>query len=151
MTSHGLSKHPLYNTWATMMHRCYNPKRKDYHRYGGRGIKVAKRWHDVANFIADMGERPDGMTLERKRTNGNYTPSNCVWLDMRGQQRNRRDSRRITWRGETRCLKEWADILGIPHTALHQRIVAYGWPVERALTTPVRSYQSKEFQSVPHP
>lgn len=64
---HGLKSHPLYGTWKMMKHRCYNPRSRSYERYGGRGIRVCKRWlYSPKNFIEDMGERPEGMTLDRK-------------------------------------------------------------------------------------
>lgn len=137
-STHGMSAHPLYLTWLTMMHRCYNPKRRDYHNYGGRGIRVCKRWHSVTNFIADMGERPDGHTLERRDTNSNYSKRSCVWATQKEQQRNRRNNHLVTWRGDTHCLKEWSEILGIPYVCLHLRVVQYGWSIDRAFTQPVQ-------------
>ncbi len=73
-----------------MKQRCYYKKHKDYHRYGGRGITVCDRWlNSFANFIADMGERPEGLTLERRDTNGNYEPTNCYWATKAEQVANR--------------------------------------------------------------
>ena len=77
--THGWSKTPTYSTWKAMWKRCTNPKDARYHRYGGRGIKVCERWQDFAAFLADMGERPLGMTLHRLNHNGNYEPNNCEW------------------------------------------------------------------------
>lgn len=86
---HGLWNHPLYGTWRAMMNRCYNPNDKRYATYGGRGISVCERWHDVGNFIADMSPRPEGLTLDRTDNNGNYELTNCRWVDMLTQARNR--------------------------------------------------------------
>ena len=84
-------KTPGYTSWQAMKQRCYYPKHKDYANYGGRGITVCDRWQNsFANFIADMGERPKGLTLERRDTNGNYEPTNCYWATASEQMINRR-------------------------------------------------------------
>ncbi len=81
----------VYNIWCTMHSRCSNPKSPKYPYYGGRGIKVCERWAAFENFIADMGDRPEGMTLDRKNVDGDYEPSNCRWVTTAVQRRNRKD------------------------------------------------------------
>lgn len=87
--THGLSGLRAYNSWFNMRNRCSNPDNPSYPRYGGRGITVCDRWSDFANFYADMGERPEGMTLDRRDNDGNYEPGNCRWATRSEQQRHR--------------------------------------------------------------
>lgn len=79
-----------YNSWRAMRERCKNPKHRKYPNYGGRGIVVCKRWDDFRNFFEDMGGRPEGMTLDRKDSNGNYCKENCKWSDVYEQRHNQR-------------------------------------------------------------
>ena len=89
--THGLTKSPEYQIWASMIKRCSNPKDESYTNYGGRGIKVCDRWLNFEKFISDMGERPLlSSTIERVNVNGDYEPSNCVWDSRTIQSRNQR-------------------------------------------------------------
>ena len=93
---HGFGSHPLYKGWAAMLARCENPAAHNYRWYGARGIKVCPQWHDVATFIiwieANLGPRPDGMTLDRIDSDGNYEPGNVRWATPAEQNRNKRAS-----------------------------------------------------------
>lgn len=95
--THGHSQNrgvtPTYVSWAKMFTRCYIPHAKDYKWYGAKGVTVCDRWKDFANFLADMGERTEGLTLDRIDPCGNYEPSNCRWADWQTQRSNRRPIR----------------------------------------------------------
>jgi len=89
---HGWAATPTYNSWSSMISRCYDPTNASYPIYGGRGITVCARWlESFENFLADMGERPEGMTLERKNGNRNYEAANCKWATLAEQNANRRN------------------------------------------------------------
>jgi len=83
-------RHPLYQTWKGMRHRCNNPNHKHYKNYGGRDIKICTRWNNFENFIADMGERPPDTSLDRINSDGDYEPANCKWSTRSEQAYNRR-------------------------------------------------------------
>lgn len=115
-TTHGLSSSKTYVSWRRMLARCYDKKRPGYPMHGGRGIKVCRRWRKFENFLADMGEIPQGLTLDRIDNNGNYEPSNCRWATGKQQARNRRSSVFIEFNGQTKTLVEWSEHFGVPYT-----------------------------------
>lgn len=131
--SHGATlfgkKTPTYETWRGMKMRCDMPNNVAYHRYGGRGIKICDRWRDYSNFLADMGERPEGMTLDRINADGDYCPENCRWADKEEQGRNR-DTTRVfqTPEGPMTC-KDLAARFGVNPRNV-SRWANWGWTDE---------------------
>lgn len=142
MRKHGYGvnsgKNPTYRSWESMKYRCDNPSYSLWSAYGGRGIKYCEAWGDFSNFLADMGPRPTGMTLDRVDTNGNYEPANCRWADASTQRVNRRDVRLYEYRGDFYLLKRLAADHGVSIHFLYQRIHRDGMTVEDAVHKPSR-------------
>ena len=118
-----------------MWTRCTRISGKSWADYGGRGITVCERWRSFPNFLADMGERPLGTTLEREENDGNYDPSNCCWATKTAQARNSRKNRRVQFEGRSATLSEVAERLGANYDTLRSRLNR-GWPLDRVLTGP---------------
>ena len=120
-----------------MLQRCNNPNNRQYHHYGGRGIKVCDNWLTFEGFLADMGIKSDGMSLDRIDPNGNYCKENCRWATNYTQQNNKRNNTFVEYNGKVQTLAQWARELDINYDTLVDRISRYGWSAERALTTKV--------------
>lgn len=133
--THLMSHSSTYNIWRSMLARCDNPKRKDYFRYGGAGITVCERWRKFENFLADMGVRPSGLTLDRRDGTLGYTPDNCRWATPSEQARNRRGNVLVTHAGITATVAEWAERSGLERKTIEYR-VRVGWDHSKAVTTP---------------
>lgn len=114
--NHKLSKHELYSRWNAMINRCDNPNSPAFKNYGGRGIKVCEKWHDVKEFIewAENNGYKEGLTIERKDVNGNYEPSNCCWIPPEEQHYNKTTSVFVEYEGETLTVMQWAKRYNIP-------------------------------------
>ena len=119
------NQHPLYNVWKSMKSRCTNPNNPSWHRYGGRGITICERWskHRVGfhNFVADMGPRPDGYSIDRVDNDKGYSPENCRWATRKQQQRNTERTRKATIEGVEYIVAEVAKKHGIKADALVAR------------------------------
>lgn len=129
-----------WQSWTSMRNRCVyaKPGTRAHNNYAGRGIRVCPQWSEFNVFLADMGVRPEGKTLDRFPDNdGDYEPSNCRWATAFEQAANRRDApaQHIEWDGQSRTSYEWARITGLNPKTIHARVFRAGWSPERALTT----------------
>jgi len=136
---HGKSRTLIYALWNGMIGRCLNEKHESFRNYGGRGITVCDRWKKFENFYEDMGERPEGCTLNRVNNDGPYSPENCKWSTYAEQADNTRTSRLVTFNGKTMSISKWKRELKLP---LFSRIHK-GWSIEKAFTSPVRNRGGK--------
>lgn len=135
-TKHGKYYSPEYRVWASMIQRCSRKESPGFKNYGARGIDVCQRWRRFDNFYLDMGQRPQGMTLERKNNDLGYSPENCIWATRASQSRNTRRNRMFTIAGETKCLTDWAAWCGIHYATLTSRLKR-GLTFEQAVSHPV--------------
>lgn len=114
--------HPLYSTWSGMRARCRNPNFRQWNNYGGRGITICERWDDFSKFAEDMGERPEGCSLDRIDNDKGYSPENCRWADRKQQQKNRSNALFVTIEGETFRLMDLAKSSGVDRATLMDRV-----------------------------
>ena len=139
LSSHGFSSHPLYQRWCDMNRRCYNPQRKDFQHYGGRGISVCDEWvmsnpDGFLNFVNDMGSTFfEGLEIDREDNDGNYHVGNCRWVDRRTQVLN---SRNVHFK--TTDVGDLARKYNLPISVVSDRITKLGWTSEEAVSKPVR-------------
>lgn len=123
-TIHGLEYTYFSGIYRGIKKRCYNPNSKDYHRYGGRGIKMCDRWlADIRNFASDMGERlGDKMSIERIDNDDDYRPGNCRWATHKEQMNNTSRCHLVTIDGTTKTITQWSEYFGIPRSSMVYRI-----------------------------
>ena len=126
--THGMSKTRTYQLWEAMRNRC-NRINQDY---SCRGITYDERWDAFENFLEDMGEAPDGLSLDRIDCNGNYHKANCRWATREQQANNTRANVFLEYGGKRQTIAQWAKELGMKQDKLRSRL-RYGWTTERAL------------------
>lgn len=131
-TRHGMYGTPTYKSWAEMKYRCGNPKRPDYF-----SRTYCEEWEQFSQFFEDMGERPEGTSLDRVNNSKGYSKDNCRWATRNQQNNNRKSTRLFEWNGRRATLKGWEKIVGVKRSTLAQRIYVYRWPVAKALSKEV--------------
>ena len=119
----------LYSLWRTMIHRCYNPKRESYPRYGGSGIEVCEDWKDPIKFMdwAEFNGYKEGLQIDRIDNYGNYCPENCRWVTPKENSRNKRNNVNITINGETKTVAEWCEKIPV------SKYTVYWWVKEKGV------------------
>ena len=135
------SNTPTYVTWTDMKARVLNPDHQHASCYSERGITLCERWLDYDNFVADMGLRPEGTTLDRINNDGNYEPGNCRWATWKEQCENKRTSRMFTAYGITQSIADWSEATGIKKCTLFYRLKKL--PPEQAFS--IRLWSKKGF------
>ncbi len=125
-TTHGLAGTKMHGIWKSMKQRCENPNHPRWNRYGGRGIKVCDRWQRFENFLADMGERPQGRTLDRRDNDKGYSPDNCRWATDEEQNSNLTSNRWIEWNGIRDTLSGWARRCQCDPSTVSDRLARHG-------------------------
>jgi len=128
-----------------MLSRCKNKKSKSYKNYGGRGIKVCKRWETYELFrddvklamIKHIEENNGNTSLDRINNDRDYSPENCRWATSKEQCRNKRGNQNITYNGKTQCISAWCEQLGLPYYVISQRIKKLNWSIKKSIETPV--------------
>lgn len=134
--THGKTLTSEYNSWCSMKKRCLRKNHKSYKHYGGRGIEICDDWiNSFEAFLNDMGLKPGkSYSLDRVNNNLGYYKENCRWATKKEQCRNVRTNVLVTYNGETKCLSEWAEFLGISRARLNYRIFEAKWELSKAMT-----------------
>jgi hypothetical protein len=145
---HFQSHTKTWRIWVQMRQRCDNERNKNYLHYGKRGIYYSPQWQDFINFVADMGECPAGMSLERIDNDKGYSKENCKWATSFQQSRNKRTNKFYTYNGERLCLRDWEKKLGASKGYLTKRLKRMSFI--QAITTPNR-YNKAKSMPLPEP
>lgn len=129
-----INRNRLYHIWADIKNRCNSPNCRAYKNYGGRGIHVCEEWQNYSAFKqwAFQNGYNEELTIDRIDVNKDYSPSNCRWVSKHEQCQNKRNSRKISYNGETKTLSQWAIELRIPRTTFAHRLDD-GWNIEEAM------------------
>lgn len=133
--THGMTNTKEYSIWLNMKNRCHNSNGQDYHNYGGRGITVCEEWMKFENFYCDMGDCPQGYSLERRDNEKGYNKENCKWATRREQALNRRSNKIFTYKGITKPLKELCAYFDVDYKLVHARL-SKGYVLEDAIELP---------------
>jgi hypothetical protein len=135
-TKHGAYNKKIYQLYYSMLHRCYNSKDKDYKHYGQKGIIVCKEWkNSFVEFFkwAMLNGYQEDLSIDRIDSNGNYEPSNCRWVTLKEQARNKKNIKKVTYKEKEYYISDLAKEFNINRNTLNSRLIA-GWSIEKALT-----------------
>ena len=138
LKTHGMTNTKTYQSWGDMLTRTTNPNYHSSERYIKRGVKICERWLKFVNFLEDMGERPEGLTLDRKDNNLGYSKENCRWATRKEQANNRASNVIIEFNGKKMNLSQWAESIGVTKACLNMRLKVLKWPLEKALSKNIK-------------
>ncbi|HJA66985.1 hypothetical protein B5F07_18395 [Lachnoclostridium sp. An169] len=144
---HGMKKTRIYRIWQGIKQRTTNPNNGEFSEYGGRGVDICVEWaNSFESFKQWSFENgySDNLTIDRINNQKGYYPENCRWITIKDNCRNKRNNLRLTLKGETKTIAEWAEITGINKATLRNRIIKMGWSAEKALTTKVGNQNKKQ-------
>lgn len=133
---HGMSNTSTYNIWMGVKNRCDSKSSTVYKWYGAKGISYDKKWKTFEGFLEDMGQRPEGKTLDRIDNSKGYSKENCRWATMKEQQNNKNSNRIFTIKGLTKTMADWCEEYNVNYKLVECRVNKYKWDIEKALTTP---------------
>jgi hypothetical protein len=135
---------PEYRTWQSMWRRVTDPTHQNYERYKQLGVTICEEWKSFEKFLEDMGLKPDAArTLERVENNNGYYKENCRWATKKEQQRNKRNTTFVEYKGVKKSIPEWAELSGLTLATVYGRFVKQGWSIENTLTTPTKNIYPK--------
>lgn len=140
-TVHGGRHERLYAIWHGMKERCYTVGCKDYKHYGGRGIRICHEWVNDYGAFRDWALNngyADGLTIERIDYNLDYRPANCKWIPLADQATNKRNNLRLEYHGRTWVLSDLCKAKGLKYSTVYRRLHIMGWPIEKAIDTPIK-------------
>jgi len=120
---HGMYGTAIYQIWNRITQSTTNPKNSSWKNYGGRGITIDPLWLKFENFYADMGDRPEGLELDREKNHLGYCKANCRWVTRKANNRNKRTNRLLLYKGESITVVEASELSGIPYNTLWNRLV----------------------------
>lgn len=141
LTKHGMTRSPEYESWNDMRRRVFKTNRPNYRWYGAKGITICDEWMEFDAFYRDMGNRPEGTSLDRIDNTKGYCKENCRWATHKQQCRNRSSNLHVTHNGKDYVLPDLCDELGVSYELVRQRVWR-GWSIEDAVTIPIKGFSS---------
>ena len=142
ISTHGMRNDDRYSVWRDLIGRCENILNADFGDYGARGIRVCEEWHDIHQFVKDMGPRPEGYEIERIDNNGNYCPDNCKWASRKAQTNNTRRNIIVSYKGRKQSLALWCEELNLNYESMRARLKRH-WSPEEAFELPANTILKK--------
>lgn len=151
---HNLTNHKLFSVYRGMLNRCYRVTNDNYKYYGGKGVRISEEWLDKENEFMNFytwavnNGYEKHLKIDRKDNNKDYSPENCRWVTDKEQIRNRSNTCKVLYNGSEISIGELSDMVGIPSSILHRRIISSGWSIEKAVSTKVNHKEKTEKRTI---